>query len=159
MISPRERENGTTAVELAFALPVLLLLIFGIVEIGRYYFVQHTLQFGTREGTRLALVGKTLQDKRGQSMSREESIITMIKMNVSPAMNPDEVSISIFPVGADYSDPQEWSGQTNAGAPGQYMRVRTRYTYRFITPLVGSLFPMNAAVLEAECTYRNELFS
>ena len=57
--------RGATLVEFAMVLPVFVLLLFGIIEFGRYFFVQHTLQFATREGTRLALVGGTLADANG----------------------------------------------------------------------------------------------
>ena len=56
--------RGATMVEFAMVLPVFVLLLFGIIEFGRYFFVQHTLQFATREGTRLALVGGTLVEQR-----------------------------------------------------------------------------------------------
>ena len=54
--------RGATAVEFALVLPLFVLLLFGIIDFGRYFFVQHTVQFATREGTRLALVGGTLRN-------------------------------------------------------------------------------------------------
>ena len=50
-------EQGATAVEFALVLPIFLLLTFAIIDFGRYFFVEHTLQYATREGMRLALVG------------------------------------------------------------------------------------------------------
>ncbi|WP_129788416.1 TadE/TadG family type IV pilus assembly protein [Promicromonospora panici] len=47
------RERGAAAVEFALVLPILLLLIFGIVEIGRAYYVQTTLSAAAREGVRV----------------------------------------------------------------------------------------------------------
>jgi hypothetical protein len=38
------------------------------------------------------------------------------------------------------------------------MRVKTRYTYRFITPFINTFFPGGEATIEAQGTYRNELF-
>ena len=52
--------RGATAVEFALVLPIFVLLLMGIIDFGRYYFVQHTVQYATREGTRLGLVGGTL---------------------------------------------------------------------------------------------------
>ena len=46
--------------EFALTLPVFFILVIGIIEFGWYFFVQHTLQYATREGMRLALVGRTL---------------------------------------------------------------------------------------------------
>ena len=150
--------RGATMVEFAMVLPVFMLLLFGIIEFGRYFFVQHTLQFATREGTRLALVGGTLADENGNPLSRTASIIKEIKDNASLAINPAEISISIFPITAAYSDPVGWDVQQNAGDPGAYMRVRTRHTYIFLTPLIGNFFTGGGPQIQAEATYRNELF-
>jgi len=152
-------ESGATGVEFAIAAPIFFLLLMGIFEFGRYYYVQHTIQFGTREGTRLALVGRTLIDESGNPLSREDSIRKMIRDNVAAAVNPDEVLISIYPVDSGYSDPSGWEQQYNAGAPGQYMRVRARYAYRFLAPFIGSFFPGGVNEIQAQSTYRNELFN
>lgn len=155
---PKRGERGSTLVEFALVLPMFLLFLFGIMEFGRYFFVQHTMQFATREGTRLALVGGTLVDEQGNTMTRVDSIVQMIEDNARLAINPSEIAISIFPITAGYTDPTGWEAQQNAGQPGDYMRVRTRHTYRFIVPLIGSLFPGGISLIQAEATYRNELF-
>ena len=87
------------------------MLLLGIVDFGRYFFVQHTLQYATREGTRLALVGGTLTDSSGNPLSRQQSIVQMIKDNVSMAVNPNDVNIYVYPLNADYSDPSNWQQQ------------------------------------------------
>lgn len=52
------RESGAAAVEFALVLPVLLLVLFGIIDFGRLYFTQITLTDAAREGVRvLALEG------------------------------------------------------------------------------------------------------
>jgi hypothetical protein len=150
--------RGATMVEFAMVLPVFVLLLFGIIEFGRYFFVQHTLQFATREGTRLALVGRTLVDADGNPLSRAASIIKEIRDNASLAINPAEISISIFPITAAYSDPDRWEEMQNAGDPGAFMRVRTRHTYRFFTPLIGNFFTGGEDEIQAESTYMNEQF-
>jgi Flp pilus assembly protein TadG len=155
---PRKGIRGATAVEFAMVLLWFVLLLFGIIDFGRYFFVQHTMQFATREGTRLALVGGTLMDANGNAMTRVASIVKEIQDNASLAVNPSEISISIFPITAAYSDPSGWQGQQNAGGPGDYMRVRTLHTYRWLTPLIGNFFTGGASTIKAEATYRNELF-
>jgi len=144
--------RGATAVEFALVLPLFVLLLFGIIDFGRYFFIQHTVQFATREGTRLALVGGTLPN-----MSRIESIIAKIEESANLA-NLSGLEISVFPITAGYSDPTGWENLQNAGNPGDYMRVRTRYTYRFLTPFIGDFFTNGANVIQAAATYRNELF-
>ena len=79
----RKGDRGATAVEFALVLPLFVLLLFGIIDFGRYFFVQHTVQFATREGTRLALVGGT----RWGTMSRIDSIIQKIEDNAGLAIS------------------------------------------------------------------------
>jgi Flp pilus assembly protein TadG len=152
-------KKGTTAVEFAMVLSLFVLLILGIVDFGFYFFIQHTLQFATREGTRLALTGQQLTDSKGNFISREASIVNTIKGYASVAVDPEQLNINIFRVGSDYSDPNDWNKQVNAGSPGAYMRVRTTYTYAFLTPVIGAFFPRGNILVQAESTYRNELFS
>ncbi|MCX5918553.1 MAG: pilus assembly protein [Deltaproteobacteria bacterium] len=153
-------ERGTYVVEFALILPLFFMLILGIIDFGRYFFAQHTLQFATREGTRLALVGRTLIDPgTGNALSREASIVWTIRDNADSALDLSRLSINIYPVQSNFSDPQGWEGQLNAGAPGDYMRVRSQYTFEFLTPMIGNFFsPSGTTGMRAEATYRNELF-
>lgn len=160
MLIRRARNNkGTTLVEFALVLPLFFLLIFGIIDFGWYFFVEHTLQYATREGMRLALVGRRLMDDGGNPITREASIIKTIQDNASLAIDPSSLSIYIYPVATGYGDPTGWdTSQPNAGDPGSYMRVKTRYTYNFLTPLIGAFFNGGNTLVEAQGTYRNELF-
>jgi Flp pilus assembly protein TadG len=150
--------KGATAVECALVLPIFFFLVFATVEFGWYFFVQHTIQYATREGTRLALVGVQLQDKNGNYMTREASIIKTIQDYAAIAVKPNALQISIYPVGQGYTDPVNWQTTVNAGTGGDYMRVRTLYTFNFLTPLIKNFFPGGANVIQAAALYRNELF-
>ena len=46
-------ERGATAVEFAFIVPLLIVLVLGIAEFGRAFQVQGTLSAAAREGVRL----------------------------------------------------------------------------------------------------------
>lgn len=56
---PRHDERGSAAVEFALVLPLLLLLIFGIIDFGRALNVQITLSAAAREGARWAALGQS----------------------------------------------------------------------------------------------------
>ncbi len=159
MTKKRRFDKGTTAVEFALVLPLFLFLVFSIEEFGRYFFAEHTLQFATREGARLACVGGTLMGANGQPLSRESSVILKIQQCLSPAINPGQVSINIYPVTSTYGNPQNWNNTDNSGTGGQYMRVTTQYTFTFLIPQIGALFPGGVELMQAQCTYRNELFN
>ena len=153
-------ERGTALIETAALMLPFLLLLVGIVEFGWYFLHQHTLQFSTREGMRMALVGGTLNDENGDPLSREDSIKQTIEEQSQWAMDIDPENIWIFQVGDNYSDPDDWeTSLANAGNPADYMRVRVQYEHEFFTPLIGSFFsPDQKVTMEAEGTYRNELF-
>lgn len=46
------KERGAAMVEMALVLPILVLLVFGIIEFGRAYNAQITLTHAAREGVR-----------------------------------------------------------------------------------------------------------
>jgi Flp pilus assembly protein TadG len=150
--------KGAAIVEFALVLPIFALLLFATIEFGHYFFVEHTLQFATREGTRLALVGATLNDPNGNPMTRQASIIQTIKDHAAMAVDPSTLQISIFPTGAGYTDPVNWQNTTDPGTGGNYMRVRVQYTFNFLTPLIGYFFPSGQHLIIAQALYRNELF-
>ena len=156
-----KRNRGNTAVEFALTLPIFIILFIGIIEFGWYFFVQHTIQYATREGMRLALVGRTIADPSnpGNNLSREASIIQTIKNNAMLPVIRNGVLVSIYPVSTGYTDPTGWETAQDAGDPGEYMRVRSRYIHSFFTPLIGGFFSGGGITIQAEGTYRNELFN
>jgi Flp pilus assembly protein TadG len=56
-----QRTEGTSAVEFAIILPILLMIICGIIDFGQLYYRLHTVNAAARAGARLASVqGATL---------------------------------------------------------------------------------------------------
>jgi hypothetical protein len=157
-VPARRRTRGIALIEFAFVFPFLLILFFSIIDFGIYFLDQHTLQFATREGARVGLVGRQLTGGNGVPMSREASIITTIQQYAAIAINPANVAISIYPINADLTDPVGWKGLQDAGSPGAIMRVRVQYNYKFITPFVGQVMNNGALMIQAEATYKNESF-
>jgi len=152
-------QRGQTAIEVSFLMLPFLILLLGSMEFGWFFFQEHSLQYATREGMRLALVGDVLLDG-GDTLSRVESIKKEIRDRAAAAMDGNAVQISIYKIGDNYEDPEDWETLQDAGNPADYMRIRTQYDYEFLTPLIGSFFNDNAdpVTLSAEATYRNELF-
>jgi Flp pilus assembly protein TadG len=58
----RRDECGAYAVEFAIVFPVLLLMVFGAIEIGRMFYDKDRLSRVTMEGARLLLIQPTLTD-------------------------------------------------------------------------------------------------
>lgn len=51
------RDRGAAAVELALLLPILLIIVFGIIDFGRMFHAQLTLTEAAREGARAESLG------------------------------------------------------------------------------------------------------
>lgn len=152
--------RGQSTVEMSILLLPFLLLVLGVVEFGWYFLHQHTLQFATREGMRLALVGEQLLDENGKVLTREASIIQTVKDQAAEVLDAEQLHVWVYPVTSTYEDPKGWETQLPvAGESGQYMRVRVRHDHRLLTPLIGGFFPDRSSFsMWAEGTYRNEMF-
>ena len=53
----QHNRRGSAVLDAALVFPVLLLLTFGCVEFGHYFYIKHTLQGAAREGARAAATG------------------------------------------------------------------------------------------------------
>jgi Flp pilus assembly protein TadG len=109
------RDRGSAAVEFALLLPVLLLIIFGVIDFGRAINAQITLTQAAREGARLASLGYTT------------SAVQTRAQNAATGLSPVTVSVTT-------------SCPTGAGA-GVDAVVQTSYQFSFITP-VGAFASM-----------------
>jgi hypothetical protein len=68
----RRRRNGTELLELALvAFPILLTIVFGTIEFGMYFYVEHCLQAAAREGARAGVVAPTAE--------REAAVIAAVE--------------------------------------------------------------------------------
>jgi Flp pilus assembly protein TadG len=118
------RESGAAAVELALVLPMLLMLIFGIVDFGRAYNAKISLTQAAREGARAWSLGQgSLTQQRVWDASKP---LTSAEVTVTPGLlNPDGT------INAGAACPVDPSA-TDVAA------VKATYTFRYITP-VGAL--------------------
>lgn len=67
----RSARPGVTAVEFALVAPVFLLLVFGMIELGRMVMVQQSLTNAAREGCRTAALATTMDDSDVETAVRD----------------------------------------------------------------------------------------
>ncbi len=107
----RARDRGAAAVEFALCLPLLLLIVFGIIDFGRALNAQITLTQAAREGVRLAALGYSnaaVQTRADAAAPGLSGLSVTIAANCPPGAGPTanaEVNVSysfsfITPVGA-----------------------------------------------------------
>jgi Flp pilus assembly protein TadG len=81
-------ERGAAAVEFALLLPVLLLLVFGLMEFSRLYNVQISLSNAAREGARSMAIENNTAVARSAAIAAAPSVtpaITAAQISVSPS--------------------------------------------------------------------------
>ena len=61
-------DAGAAAVELAFALPILLVLLFGLIQVGFIFFVWNDMNNAAREGARRLAVDSSITEAQAQTL-------------------------------------------------------------------------------------------
>ena len=90
--SRRRSERGSAAVEFAILLPVLILLLFGIIEFSIAYNHQQGLHAAAREGARVAALPQSTQT----------SVIDRVRSALQGVMNSTDIqnaTITVTPSG------------------------------------------------------------
>ena len=98
---PDNSVRGAAAVELAVVLPLLLTLVFGIIEFGWVFMVRETLTNSSREGCRVAVLqGSTeqnIQDQVAASMNPTGLSTYTVQITRSSPGNPNETVKVLIP--------------------------------------------------------------
>lgn len=145
-------EAGTNLVEAALITPLLLLLIFAIVDFAMLFFVYLALENGVSQATRFAITGNRLDDpvEAGTLLSREESIrLAMRDATPTLTLEDEAFSFSHLPAGTS-------SWVSGVGGPSDVEKVTVRYTWTLMTPLVSTLFDGGSIALTVESAMKNE---
>ncbi|MDQ7793023.1 MAG: pilus assembly protein [bacterium] len=125
------REEGVVLVEFALVAGLLLLLCFGMIELGLVVNAKLVLAAAVREGARRAAV------EGGATAAVRDKIEEQLRLgNIDPA----EVEIRIVPDRASY---------------GATIRVALEYKYPILLPLLQSVFGRSLS-LQAEIVTRSE---
>ena len=104
----KNTDRGAAAVEFALLLPILLLLVFGIVDFGRALHAQITLTQAAREGARAAALKQSNVESRTQT--------------AAPGLSDVTVTVTACPA---------------TPTPGTDAKVEAKYTFTFATPIGG----------------------
>jgi Flp pilus assembly protein TadG len=118
------RERGAVAVEFAIIFPVLLLLVFGIIDFGFGFHAWDASENAAREGARVGAVKPSLFDIETRARSTSSSL-DQSKLTVDTSCSTDKgVSFHGCPAGTSWVE-------------GDIVKVTVSYVYDYITPLPG----------------------
>ncbi|MGN6681446.1 MAG: TadE/TadG family type IV pilus assembly protein [Streptosporangiaceae bacterium] len=102
----KARDRGAAAIEFALLFPLLMLIVFGIIDFGRALNAQITLTQAAREGARLDALGEPNVQSQTQA--------------AATGLSPVTVQVTACPPGA---------------APTANAEVDVSYQFNFVTPI------------------------
>ena len=170
--------------EFAFAAPILLMMVVGIMEISMIFFASTLLEGGLREAARFGITGSNPKDG-----TREERIVEIINdhgaglitvgvENVSilvysdfdsigePEPYADENTNGEYDVGEPFTDSNcngQWDedmGKSGAGRGGDVVLYRVEYEWPLLVGMLAPLIGNDGKVpLSASVAVRNEPYS
>ena len=111
-------ERGAAAVEFGIILPVLMLILFGIIEFGMIMFSREVITNASREGARAGIVQSATKPTTGQIQAVVTNYLT------GTGINPATVTIAV--AGAGLTAPNTLS-------------VTVTYPYNFFAPAILGL--------------------
>lgn len=111
----KSSERGAVAVEFALLAPVLIMLLFGIMEFGRAYNTQITLTSAAREGARV------------MAIENNQSAAEAAATKASSSLSPLTLEFSTYPIA---STPAKCSS-------GKQVTLVVRYSLNTMTGLAG----------------------
>ena len=170
-------ERGSTAIELALALPVFLLVVLGTIEVARALYLMNTVQDVTRSAARAAAVtnfakGEQIAALKQRALFRDsEGALALVPELTTANVRIDYLSRGTNTAPAEMTAapacPQanvvNCTADPNGGSCIRYVRVRicaqadgpcTPLAYRALTGLVPELaamtVPLSTTVVRAE---------
>jgi Flp pilus assembly protein TadG len=129
----KAREGGQSLVEFAITFPILMGMIFGLIEVCVLYYTYESMSEAAREGTRYAMVRGSSCVTSGNASC--EASVASVKSYVSglPWAKVYGGSVTVTP-----SYPTNGACPTNTEAPGCPVQVNVTYTFPFNVPFVPS---------------------
>jgi Flp pilus assembly protein TadG len=115
-------EHGQSLVEFALILPIFILVLAGLFDLGRAVFAYNTISNASRESVRVAIVNQTATDVQNEAL----------KQGVSLGLSAADVTIT-------YGDPSGTGTCTSPYGLGCRASVTVQYSYTAATPVISQI--------------------
>lgn len=176
--------RGTTALEFAFAAPIVVLTVAGIVELALLMFVSTLSEGALREASRFSITGFV-----PAGTTREERILEILGDHTIGLVDLDAATIAykVYPSFADIGKPEpftddspangsydagesfqdingngQWDadmGAAGLGGPGDVVLYSIEFDWALMTPLISPLMGTDGKIrLKSSVAVRNEPF-
>ena len=130
MTTAHRYRRGNTIVEMALALPVFLLMVFGVLVLGTIYNHQMAINTAARDGARLAAVG-----------TDNTTVVNQVKA-ITPNLNHDTDRFGVA-----------------VGRGSSSVTVTVEYTEKVGVPVLSILFNNKKLTARAEHFYETDFIS
>ncbi|MFA7248139.1 MAG: TadE/TadG family type IV pilus assembly protein [Dehalococcoidia bacterium] len=127
-------ERGQAVLELALIMPVLVMLVFGALEVGRLLNAWVVVTEASREGARVAAAKCTWQAGCG----------TLVQTGVTNSLAGLDVARS------------SWSMTTGPYVAGDAVTVNVDYRSQLVVPLISSIFGSDEVTVHSQTSMRLE---
>lgn len=127
MRKPRHKERGQELVEYALILPIMLLILMSILDLGRAVYYYSAIHNSAREGARYGIINP--EDPAG---------IEAVVRNKAVVLNPTDLTVVIILPDEDT------------------VQVTVTYQFTAITPIAGILLGENVITLGSRAAMRIE---
>jgi Flp pilus assembly protein TadG len=139
------RERGAVAVEFAIIFPILLLLVFGIIDFGFGFHAWDASENAAREGARVGAVNANPSEIIDRAESASSSL-DQSKLTVDIGCSTNN--------GDSFRDCSQEDG--SSWAEGDIVKVTVSYVYDYITPLPGFIGLGSSVTVRASAEARFE---
>lgn len=124
----RGGERGVTIVEAAFALPILLMFMFGLVDLGMWVFNSNQATNAARDGARLGIIDFETADVSG---SMHDAIVEAVEARLDRDVTADQVEVRCV-----RSDGTEIAC-SSAKEDTDRVEVNVEWHWDLVTPVAG----------------------
>lgn len=147
MTAPRHKKRmhfaqdrrGSVAIEFAFVVPILLLVVFWTIELAVMFYLRANVESAVQTVARAAITGSNMDEKgtRAQVFERlmRREIERVLLRNMTYTIQ-SRVWDTVSQVGVGGNQPS-----FSAGGKAQIVHYKVIVAYNFITPLVGKFLP------------------
>lgn len=135
--------SGSTVVEAALVLPLMLLFLFGIMEYGRYILCLQVVTNAAREGCRYAVTHTQPVTLNGSTTGNATSNVVNTVTNFLAGQQLSSQNIQVYQSDSMGNNIGAWTNAT----PGQYVCVQVTGNFQVIVPVLlnfPSSVPMTA---------------
>jgi hypothetical protein len=141
--SRRRRQRGNVLLEQALVLPVMMLLMFGVIDMARALYAYHYVGYIAREATRWASV----RSGTGSFGPIDNTDVTAFVKDVPLGLDSTQFTTDLKWISPPNLTPLCLGGLANSNLnrkPGCVVQVTVNYQFKFVVPIMPAGFQMSS---------------